>query len=87
MFTGGTQSAVGGRLYPWQCGPNADSEQGFGIPQWGILSFAENRNQAQTACSPLASFAPYRGLIHRLHLRVMPASFHHSTFGSPTSGA
>jgi len=66
MFTGETLGAEGGRLYPWQRGPRAESERGGGVPSSGIPSHAENSDQAQSAFSPPASFAPYRGFHHRL---------------------
>jgi hypothetical protein len=35
MFKGKTLSAVGGRLYPWQHGPYAESGYGGSVPMTG----------------------------------------------------
>ncbi len=75
MFKGGTRGAVGGRLYPWQHGPHAESGRGGGVPMSGTPSHAEIATERWLHTRRTRVFAPYRGFHHRLQLRVAPPRF------------
>lgn len=75
MFTGETRGAVGGRLYPWQRGPHAESGRGGGVPISGTPSHTETETGLWLHPSQLRVFAPYRGFHCRLQLRVAPPRF------------
>ena len=72
MFAGGTLGAVGGRLYPWQRGPRAESGHGGGVPMSGTPSHAEIATGRWLHLSRARVLAPYRGFHHRLQLRDTP---------------
>ncbi len=84
MFEEETRGAVGGRLYPWQRGPLAESGRGGGMPMTGTPSLAENSDRALAAFSQRRVLAPYRGFHHRLQPAGMPRLLHLGTFGSPS---
>ncbi len=76
MFKGWTLGAVGGRLYPWQHGPRAQSGRGGGVPISGTPSHAETATGRWLhARRRRRVLAPYRGLKHRLQPRVSPHRF------------
>jgi len=67
MFAGETLGAVGGRLYPWQRRPIADSGHSIGAPEEGAPRLAEKAPRLWLhSHAKREFFAPYRGLRHRL---------------------
>ena len=75
MFKEATLGAVGGRLYPWQHGPLAQSGHGGGVPISGTPSHPPRVTEHWLHPSRVRVFAPYRGFHHRLQLRVAPPCF------------
>ena len=75
MFKEATLGAVGGRLYPWQHGPLAQSGHGGGVPISGTPSRSPKTTERCLHPSRVRVFAPYRGFHHRLQLRVAPPCF------------
>jgi len=75
MFKEETLGAVGGRLYPWQHGPLAQSGRGGGVPIAGTPSHPKYVTERWLHLSLVRVFAPYRGFHHRLQLRVAPPCF------------
>ena len=75
MFEGRTRGAVGGRLYPWQHGPHADSGYGGGVPIPGTPSHADTATERWLHSRVPRVATPYRGFHHRLQPRVPPHRF------------
>ena len=85
VFEEETLGAVGGRLYPWQRGPRAESGRGSGEPMTGAPSLAEIATRLWLHSRAVRElFAPYRGLKHRLQPAGVTRLLRHGTCGSPS---